>query len=51
VYEQHAEVVMIHNMAQHMNILSAKATLFDDFKGEVSNVLKNLLDNQNTMKQ
>ena len=51
VYEQHAEVVMIHNMAQHMNTLSAKATLFDAFKGEVTNMLKNILDNQNTMKQ
>ena len=44
VLEKHPEIVMIHNMAQQMNYVNQNVASFE-------NVLKTILDNQNSMKQ
>ena len=58
MYEEHAEVVMVHTMAEQMNQVSENFAAFETFKGELTNVLNTILnnqttilDNQNTMKQ
>ena len=40
MYETRGEVVMIHTMAQQINILSENAVSFETFKSELTGVLK-----------
>ena len=51
MYEKHEEVVIMHTMAQQINNVSESFELFETFKKELANVLKSLLDNQNTIMQ
>ena len=49
--DSHVEVCMIHTMAQQMEKVGDSFELLETFKGELANVLKIILDNQNAMKQ
>ena len=49
--EDHEEIVLVYTMAQQVNQMSEGFVMFETFKQELSNVLKTLLDNQNSLKQ
>ena len=49
--ENHEEVVIFHTMAQQVNHVSDSFAAFETFKTELGDVVKTLLENQNSMKQ
>ena len=49
--EAHEEVVILHTMAQQVDQITDHATELGTFKQNVSNILKLVLENQNSMKQ
>ena len=49
--EMHPEIVLIHTMAQQMDTVILNFAAFETFKGELGNVMKTVLDNQNSIKQ
>ena len=51
MFDNHEEVVMLHTMAQQMNNVSESFALFETFKNELGNVIKSVLENQNSIKQ
>ena len=51
VYDQHAEVIMIHTVAKQMDEVSDRFELFETFKVELGNAFNMLLDATNVMKQ
>ena len=51
MYDQHAEVIMIHTMAKQMDEVSDRFELFETFKVELGNAFNVLLDTTNAIKQ
>ena len=42
---------MIHSMAKQMEIVTDRFDLLEMFKEELANVIKTILDNQNSIRQ
>ena len=51
VYDKHSDILMLQSMAQQMDTISKSFEVFESFKGELTNVLKSIFDNQNAMRQ
>ena len=49
MYDNHAEIVMIHTMAKQVDDMSESWVGFEKFKVELGNSLKMFLDTQNAM--
>ena len=49
--ESHEELVIMHNIAQHVENLTDNFSQFETFKLEMEDVLKKLLSNQNILQQ
>ena len=51
MYDKHAVIVMLHNMATQINDNSNRFEKFETIKVELGNAIKLLLDTQNSVKQ
>ena len=46
VYDKHSDILMLQSMAQQMDTISKSFEVFESFKGELTNVLKSIFDNE-----